>query len=123
MARLGFQKGEEIIRQSFNIGANREYTLNELANITCSVYEEVTGKTAPLPIYAESRPCEVKHAYCNNDKSMRVLGYCDQVDIKEGMKRVMIWALKVAPEGVEPRYRKEMEIEQKAPRVWIDKKI
>jgi UDP-glucose 4-epimerase len=123
MARLGFQKGDKIIRQSFNIGANREYTLNELAQITCSVFSEVTGREAPQPIHVESRPCEVKHAFCNNDKSMNILGYRDQVDIREGIRRLIMWARNVAPNGVEPRYRKAMEIEQKAPRVWIDKKI
>jgi UDP-glucose 4-epimerase len=122
MARLGFQI-DKISKQCFNIGANREYTLNELAKITCSVFEEVTGTTAPRPVYAESRPCEVKHAFCNNDKSAQVLGYQDKTHIREGIHRLITWARRVAPTGVEPRYKKQIEIEQKAPRVWVDKKI
>jgi UDP-glucose 4-epimerase len=122
MARLGFQK-EDIAKQCFNIGATCEYTLNELAEITCTAFEQVTGEKALKPIYADARPCEVKHAFCNNDKARRVLDFQDKTDIREGIMKVISWAKRVAPQGVESRYRKEMEIEEKAPRVWVDKKI
>jgi UDP-glucose 4-epimerase len=118
MAKLGLADKELVASQAFNIGALKEYSLNEIAKVMIEVYEEVTGKRAPPPKYTEARPLEVKHAYCNNNKSVKVLGYQDNTSLKEGIRRMLVWALKVAPNGVEPRYLTELEIDEKAPIQW-----
>ncbi len=122
MALLGLSSNSELIAsQTFNIGALKTYTLNDMARVMCQVYEQVTGKCAPEPLYTEARPLEVRHAYCNNMKSVRVLGYEDRTTLHEGLRRMVEWAVRVAPNGVAPRYLDELELDEKAPIQWREK--
>jgi len=121
MAALGLADKELVASQAFNIGALKEYSLNEIAQVMCQVYTQVTGKEAPKPLYTEARPLEVKHAFCNNTKSVKVLGYEDRTSLEEGIRRMIEWAISVAPNGVEPRYLTELELDEKAPIQWRKK--
>ena len=121
MAKLGLADRELVASQAFNIGALKEYSLNEIAAIMCQVYEEVTGKRAPEPQHTDARPLEVKHAYCSNEKSVQLLGYKDRICLKEGIRRMFVWAQSAAPNGVEPRYLTNLEIQEKAPKQWRQK--
>lgn len=73
----------------FNLGSDKEYTLNEVADITQSIatdfgYESVIE-------YVEQRH-EVKEAYCNHDKVKKALGFKDKTDLKETIREMFEWA-------------------------------
>jgi len=70
----------------FNIGADKEYTLNKVANIVKSI---VDGQIE----YIEQRH-EVKNAYCNHDKAKRELGFEDKTDLAQTIKEMFRWAIK-----------------------------
>lgn len=121
MVQLGFS--DKVKYQTINIGALKDYTLNELAEIVCRVFEEETKRKAKKPIHTEARPCEVKHAWCCIDKSKELLGYKDITSVEEGVRKVVRWAVKIAPNGLPPRYLKEYEISKKAPKTWTERLI
>jgi len=122
MSLLGFQ--DNVVRQCINIGSLKHYTMNELATITCQVFEKVTKRTAPKPIYTAPRPCEVKDAWCSIEKSVKLVNYNDKTSIEQGLEKVITWAMSIAPQGLEPRYLQNLEIESsKVPVTWKDKLI
>jgi len=121
MVKMGFGPFHQ---QVVNIGALKEYTLNDLADIAQQVFKEVTGKEPPKWVRAEKRPCEVKDAWCSIEKSVAMLDYKDDTTIQEGMKKLIAWAAKEFPEGLDPRYLPKLEIEgDKVPSVWRDRKM
>lgn len=75
----------------FNLGADRAYTINELA--------EVVGQTAwkrnltPKIEHVEARH-EVKHAYCDHAKAKNLLDFSDDTDIDELITEMFDWAEK-----------------------------
>lgn len=122
LARMGFETGAN--REVINIGAAKHYSINEIADVVACMFQEVTGR--PLPgthQYETPRPCEVKNAFCSVEKSMRILGYQDRTSLEEGVRKVVEWAVTIAPPGLEPRYLKEFEIARKAPHAWSQKRM
>jgi UDP-glucose 4-epimerase len=75
----------------FNLGADRAYAINELA--------EVVGKTAwkrnltPKIEHVEARH-EVKHAYCDHKKAKNLLNFSDDTDLEELIIEMFDWAVK-----------------------------
>lgn len=103
-------KGEII-----NVGPLEEYTINELANTVISAFG-----VDMEPIYLPDRPREVKHAYCTNDKAVRILGYQTSIDLKAGVQRMVDWARTIGPQPFQ--YLDEIELTgDKIPRTWRDK--
>eukprot|EP00928_Gymnodinium_smaydae_P083801 TRINITY_DN6702_c0_g7_i1.p1 TRINITY_DN6702_c0_g7~~TRINITY_DN6702_c0_g7_i1.p1 ORF type:complete len:372 (-),score=59.30 TRINITY_DN6702_c0_g7_i1:101-1216(-) len=121
MVKMGFGPFH---RQVVNLGALKEYTLNDMADLAQEVFAEVTGRTPPQWIRAEKRPCEVKDAWCSIDKSVSLLGYEDKTSLREGMAKLMKWAFDHYPDGLEPRYLPKLEIEgEKVPSVWRERRM
>eukprot|EP00928_Gymnodinium_smaydae_P013911 TRINITY_DN15044_c0_g1_i1.p1 TRINITY_DN15044_c0_g1~~TRINITY_DN15044_c0_g1_i1.p1 ORF type:complete len:393 (-),score=40.48 TRINITY_DN15044_c0_g1_i1:260-1375(-) len=121
MVKMGFGPFH---RQVVNLGALKEYTLNDMADLAQEVFTEVTGRTPPTWIRAEKRPCEVKDAWCSIDKSVSLLGYEDKTTLREGMAKLMTWAFDRYPDGLEPRYLPKLEIEgDKVPSVWRERRM
>lgn len=111
-------------KHTVNIGALKEYTLNDLADMAQEVFLDVTGRTPPKWVRAEKRPCEVKDAWCSIDKSVEMLKYEDKTSVREGMAKLIRWAHEKFPGGLEPRYLQNLEIEgDKVPSVWRDRKM
>jgi UDP-glucose 4-epimerase len=103
-------KGEII-----NVGPLEEYTINELADTVIGAFG-----VDMEPHYLPDRPREVKHAFCTNDKAMRVLGYQTSVTLQEGVQRMVDWARGVGPQ--EFQYLEGIELTgDKIPRTWRDK--
>lgn len=115
IAKCGFireAKGETI-----NIGPLEKYTLNELAYTVLSAFESDLK-----PIYMPARPHEVKHAYCANDKSKKLLGYRTTIGLKEGVKRMVAWAKKMGPQ--EFQYLLKLELAgTNVPEPWLNKNM
>jgi len=121
MALLGFSP--KVISQTVNIGALKEYELNEIADIVREEFTKVTGRETKEPVHTEPRPCEVKDAWCSIEKSVELLDYDDKIQLREGVHNLIQWAYEHFPEGLDSRYLHQFDIEDKAPRVWIEKKL
>ena len=78
-------------RKTFNIGSDREYTLNQVAEILQEVSKEFGF--SPEIEHLEARN-EVKHAYCNHDKAKSLLSFKDRTNLTETIKEMFVWAAK-----------------------------
>lgn len=73
----------------FNIGADKEYQLLEIAHMV----QRVAGEFGLRPgiEHLESR-LEVKDAFCNHDKAKTKLGFQDKTDIESTIREMFVWA-------------------------------
>lgn len=100
--------------QIFNIGADKPYTVNELAQVVCAEF----GVTPDIN-YLQARN-EVLHAYSDHTKAHQIFGAASGIDLKEGIARMAAWAKKVgARQGQE---FDNIEITEKLPQGWEIKK-
>ena len=79
---------DECIGEIINLGGIKENSINE----ACNILIKVTG-TDLKPLYLEQRH-ETKHAYSTWDKSVELLGFEHNIDLKEGLSRMWDWAKK-----------------------------
>jgi len=96
--------------QIFNIGADKPYSVNELAEVVSREFGE-----EPNIKYLAARN-EVLHAYSDHTKAHNVFGGSTGIDLKEGIHRMAVWAKKVGA-----RQSKEfdnIEITEKLPEGW-----
>lgn len=90
---------------TFNIGADKDYSLLELA-------KAIGGEFEHLPDRAQ----EVKEAVSDHSLAKKHLGYKDVTSLKEGIIKTWEWAKEKGPQ---PYKYTELEIESdKAPRNW-----
>jgi UDP-glucose 4-epimerase len=100
--------------QVFNIGADKPYTVNELAKVVCSEFG-----VKPDINYLQARN-EVMHAYSDHTKAQRMFGEPSGVSLPEGIRRMADWAKRVgARQGQE---FENIEITEKLPQGWTVKK-
>jgi UDP-glucose 4-epimerase len=64
-----------------NLGSNKTYTILD-AN---KILQKITGYNQMLNL---EKRMEVEHAYCEVEKSVRLLSYYPSVDLEEGLKRM-----------------------------------
>jgi UDP-glucose 4-epimerase len=98
----------------FNIGADKPYSVNELAEVVCKALG-----AQPDINYLSARN-EVLHAYSDHAKAHRVFGEPSGIDLDEGIRRMAEWAKKVGA-----RQSSEfgnIEITEKLPDGWGIKK-
>jgi UDP-glucose 4-epimerase len=94
----------------FNIGADKPYTVNELAGVVCNEFG-----VAPDIAHLEARN-EVLHAYSDHAKAHAVFGAPTGIDLKEGIHCMAAWAKRVgARQGQE---FSNIEITEKLPQGW-----
>jgi len=94
----------------FNIGADKEYTVKELAEATMTAMG-MEGEVRHL----EARN-EVVHAYSDHSKAARVFGINKHTSIEEGLKRMADWAKTSGTR--ESAHFKDIEIREKLPPSW-----
>jgi UDP-glucose 4-epimerase len=75
----------------FNIGADHEYKIKEIAEIVKKIGSEFGFKSKI--VHLEKRH-EVKNAYCNHDKAKKVLGFSDDTNIENTVREMFEWAMK-----------------------------
>jgi UDP-glucose 4-epimerase len=98
----------------FNIGADKPYTVKELAEVVCEEF----GVKAEISFLRARN--EVLHAYSDHAKAHKYFGEPTGIDLKEGIRRMAIWARKTGA-----RQSKEfdnIEITEKLPEGWGIKK-
>jgi UDP-glucose 4-epimerase len=89
----------------FNIGADHEYELNEVAEIIQKVGVEF-GYNSPIEHLEERK--EVKDAYCNHDKAKSMLSFSDDTNIESTIREMFVWA-KSQPEREVKKMTYEVE--------------
>src|SRR3990172_8655989 len=100
----------EARNQVFNIGSDKFYTLNDLA--------EMVGKAMGVSkniVYLTPRN-EVKHAYCSHEKIQSIFGSRPTVHLEDGLKKMAKWAKKIGPRGSVDY--KSIEITKNLPPIW-----
>ena len=103
---------KEAYNEIFNVGADKDYTVNELATTTM----EVMGIKGEIR-YLQSRN-EVMHAHSDHSKAIRVFRPKEIASLHDGLKRMADWATKT---GVKKSQRfKNIEITEKLPPVWLE---
>ena len=98
----------------FNIGADKPYTVNELATVVCEEFG-----VEPNITHLSARN-EVLHAYSDHTKAHSIFGSPTGIDLKEGIARMAAWARVVGA-----RHSQEfgnIEITEKLPDGWGIKK-
>lgn len=114
LAKAGFL--EETKGEIINIGPLEEFTINHLAETILKVAE----RTDLVPIHVADRPKEVKHAYCTNNKAIKLLGYKTSTKFEDGIRKMWEWAKKRGPQ--EFKYLDELELKGKnLPSTWGEK--
>ena len=87
MEKLMTQNDGEI----FNIGSDKEYTLNEVVEIMKEVAIEFDFN--PIKEHLEARH-EIKDAYCDHTKAKELLNFKDETNLKETIREMFVWAMK-----------------------------
>src|SRR3990167_2604813 len=82
---------ENIVRGVFNIGSDKEYTLNELAEIIKEIAIEFGFN--PSIEHLDARH-EVKFAYCDHTRAKQLLDFKDETDLKQTIREMFVWAMK-----------------------------
>ena len=94
----------------FNIGADKPYTVNDLATVVCKEF----GVTADINYLAARN--EVLHAYSDHTKAHGVFGDPTGIDLAEGIARMAAWARKVGAR--QSQEFSNIEITEKLPDGW-----
>jgi UDP-glucose 4-epimerase len=104
----------ETYNEVFNIGADKPYSVNELATVVSEEFGVVPD------IKHLSARNEVLHAYSDHSKAHRLFGDPTGIDLKEGIKRMAAWAKKVGARASQEF--DNIEITEKLPDGWQVKK-
>ena len=75
----------------FNIGADKHFTLNEVAEAVQKVGKKY-GYEVPIE-HGEPRH-EVKHAYCDHTKAKSMLEFREGTNLEELIESMFVWAMK-----------------------------
>ncbi len=94
----------------FNVGADRAYTINELA-------AEVAAAMG-VPPNVEHLPArnEVVHAFSDHSAAGEVFGHAESTDLKTGLARMAEWVRQHGPRP--PVVFKDIEVEKGLPPSW-----
>ncbi|HUQ64515.1 MAG TPA: NAD-dependent epimerase/dehydratase family protein [Flavitalea sp.] len=100
--------------QVFNIGADKPYSVNELAEVVSREFG-----VEPNIKYLSARN-EVLHAYSDHTKAHKIFGDPTGIDLKEGIRKMAAWAKKVGARASQEF--DNIEITEKLPDGWQVKK-
>ena len=89
---------EKTDQQIINIGADKDVSINELANVVCDIAHKKLG-VRPKTVYLEARD-EVHKMWCNHDKAKAFLGFKDNTDLHDLIEETWDWAVQIVPREV-----------------------
>jgi UDP-glucose 4-epimerase len=105
---------ENVHGKTFNIGADKDYSLNELSETV----QKVAGIKIP-PVYIADRPQEVRVAISDHTQAKKILGYKDKTSLLQGIKKTWEYARYMGPQKEEFT---EIELpSEKLPENWKGK--
>lgn len=100
---------------TFNIGADKDYSLKELSD----TIQKVSGIHIE-PMHIADRPAEVKVAISDHTLAKKILGYKDKTILEKGIKATWEYALELGPQKAT---YSEIEIDSpKLPANWRNEK-
>lgn len=103
---------KEAYGEVFNIGADTEFTVNELANTVMKAMG-TSGELRHLPARNE-----VMHAHADHSKAKSIFKIKNLTSLEEGIAKMAAWAKKA---GIRKSARfKDIEITEKLPSVWLE---
>jgi UDP-glucose 4-epimerase len=102
----------ESVGQVFNIGADRAYSVNELAHVVCA-----TMGAEPNIVYLPARN-EVLHAYASHDKVRSMFDVGEPTPLEVGIGRMANWAFAVGARATSEF--DDVEIWKDFPEGWMD---
>lgn len=105
---------EEAYNKIFNIGADKPYTVKELAEVVAHHF----GVTPNIQ-YLRARK-EVLHAYSDHSKAHKVFNVVDTVNLHDGIGRMAAWAKKAGAR--KSKEFENIEIYENLPEGWNPKK-
>ncbi|MFN5324903.1 MAG: NAD-dependent epimerase/dehydratase family protein [Bacteroidota bacterium] len=98
--------------QVFNVGADREFTVNELAETTMKAMG-IQGELRHLPARNE-----VLHAHSDHSKIRRVFNTSEPLSLLDGLTKMASWA---KDSGIRKSSKfSNIEITEKLPSVWLE---
>lgn len=102
----------EAYDQTFNIGADRPYSLNELG--------EAVSRAFGVPFRPEYLPArvEAKHTHPSHEKARALLGYHERTTLDEGLAEMAAWVKSVGARTSQSFGA--LEIERNLPPSWRD---
>lgn len=83
--------------ETFNIGADKEYSLNEVADIVTKIANELGYEVKRT--YLEKRD-EVHVAYSDHTKAKNLLNFKDDTNLEKTVREMFTWASKIPPKQV-----------------------
>ncbi len=101
---------EKAYNQVFNVGADKVYSINEVASEVCEAMEVDLAVT-----YLDERN-EVKDAYCSHDKAHATFESVESYSLKEGLRRMVDWARLSGSR--ESKQFADIEVLQNLPSSW-----
>ncbi len=102
----------EAYNQVFNIGADKDYTVKELAYTVMDAMD-IKGELRHLPARNE-----VTHAYSDHSKAHRVFGDSANTTLIDGLRKMKDWAKAT---GIKKSSKFEnIEITEKLPSFWLE---
>jgi UDP-glucose 4-epimerase len=103
---------KEAYNEIFNIGADKDYTVNELAKSVMKAMN-ITGELRHLPARNE-----VMHAYSDHSKMHNIFGIDEKsISLEEGLKHMADWVKKVGSRSSSKF--ENIEILEKLPPSWL----
>lgn len=96
--------------QTFNVGADKAYSVKELAQVVQKHMGKQTGVK-----HLDPRK-EVVHAFSDHSKAHNILGYTSKVDLDEGIARTTKWVKSVGPK--KSKDFEGIEVERNLPPSW-----
>ena len=103
---------KEAYNEVFNIGADREFSVLELAETTMAAM----GMTGEIRKLAARN--EVLHAHADHSKIKRVFNTSEPVSLREGLEKMAAWAKN---SGIRKSDKfSNIEITEKLPPVWLE---
>lgn len=107
--RCGF---DDVAGKKFNIGADKDYTLNELSKAILKATESNVNA-----VFLRERPQEVKVATADHMQAKTWLKYEDKTSLEEGIEKTWEWVKK---QGYKEPVKTEFEImSDKIPQNWL----
>lgn len=105
---------KKALNEVINIGADQNYTVNELANEVIKAMD-INGSV----LHVESRN-EVVHAWSDHTKSQTIFGEFNYTHLTLGLKKMATWAKET---GIKESKRFEnIEILEKLPPAWLNQR-
>ncbi|MBL7856265.1 MAG: NAD-dependent epimerase/dehydratase family protein [Cyclobacteriaceae bacterium] len=100
----------EALNETFNIGADKPYTINELIEVVSKHFQ-----VEPNIQYLKARK-EVMHAYSDHSKAHRIFKLAGSVSLQDGIQKMASWAMRVGAR--KSQEFKEIEIRKHMPEGW-----